>query len=67
MPSGILNAWFGLRKQLAEEDGQDLAEYALVASLISVAAISSLHLVATSVIALYNYITTIVSNAVLSM
>ena len=56
MRHGFWNLVVGMKSRLVREDGQDLVEYALLLALISVAAISSSHKVATAINTLFTAI-----------
>lgn len=49
---------------VADESGQDLIEYSLVAALLSCAAIATLQSVATSITSVFTSITTQLANAI---
>jgi len=56
MRLGFWNLAARLKSRLARENGQDLVEYALLLAVISVAAISSSHKVATAINTLFTAI-----------
>ena len=56
-----LSTW---KKLLREESGQDLIEYALVAALIALGAVSAMQPVASGIVTAFNAISSNLNNAV---
>jgi pilus assembly protein Flp/PilA len=52
----MLNLYLRLRALLAQEEGQDLAEYALLLALIAIVAVAAVTLLGTNVQAIFNNI-----------
>jgi pilus assembly protein Flp/PilA len=52
----MLNLYLRLRALLAQEEGQDLAEYALLLALIAIVAVAAITLLGTNVQAIFNNI-----------
>jgi pilus assembly protein Flp/PilA len=52
----MLNLYLRLRALLAQEQGQDLAEYALLLALIAIVAVAAVTLLGTNVQAIFNNI-----------
>jgi pilus assembly protein Flp/PilA len=52
----MLNIYLRLRALLAQEEGQDLAEYALLLALIAIVAVAAITLLGTNVQAIFNNI-----------
>lgn len=57
MQAGLRKIRFIIDCLTVQEDGQDLVEYALVVALVSVAAVTSLHSLATKIVAVFGAIT----------
>ncbi|MDE1160674.1 MAG: Flp family type IVb pilin [Acidobacteriaceae bacterium] len=58
------NICLTFKKLIADESGQDLIEYALIAALIGLAAIASLRALATSIQSVFSYIQTQLGSAI---
>jgi pilus assembly protein Flp/PilA len=52
----MINLYLRLRALLAQEEGQDLAEYALLLALIAIVAVAAVTLLGTNVQAIFNNI-----------
>ena len=61
MSGFILTIQAGLRKFIAREEGQDLVEYALLVSLIALAAIAATQSVASAITSVFNNISSTIS------
>ena len=58
MNNMLLNAYVKLQNLMTREEGQDLVEYALLVSLIALAAIAATKSVASAVTTIFNNIST---------
>jgi pilus assembly protein Flp/PilA len=54
---------FNLNHLLADESGQDLIEYALIASLLALGAVASLRTMSASIVSILNSVGTNLTNA----
>ena len=61
MSGFVLKVQEGLRRFAAHEEGQDLVEYALLVSLIALAAIAATQSVASAITSVFNNISTTVT------